>query len=352
MMSATAEVKIIDEKVFPDVEIEFVDAEYAKWQPENQVFQVTDGKYPRASVLYTDDTLNETGQRIMDDVITEIERTPDKRHAIITYKCVAEHCKDAYPKVTWAHYGATEGENEKFADCDVFWVIFDPRKPPHSIKHIGQTIYGHDDEPLDYNYDNERGEYVDERLEQIATSQAHNELIQAIGRARLVRRSGVKVIIVTGRDIPGVSGRSETMLFSWDDWRNAGNLDNLNATINNRVTLEQKAVEMLKNGVSQREVVRVTKLSQRQVKRVFEANVSSAAAATSIPSSKRSSVRHCDSVSIIEILKGKEMSTAEILSALEVTRPTLMRKLKKLVDDGVIVKVRHGVYRLKNRGRL
>ena len=352
MMSATAEVKIIDEKVLPDVDIEIVDADYAKWQDGNQVFQIKNGKYPRTSVLDTDKKLNKTGNKIMDAVIAEIERTPDKKHAIITYKCVADSYKHAYPQVTFAHYGATEGENEKFADCDVFWVIFDPRIPPHGIKLMAQMIYGHDDEPLDYTYDKETGIYADERLQNIAETQATAELIQAIGRARLVRRSDVKVVIMTGRDIPGVSGRSETMLFSWNDWTKSETLDNLPQTLAENQNAEQKAVELLQNGVSQREVVRVTKLSQRQVQRVFEANVSSAAAATSIPSSKRSSVRHCDSVSISEILKGKDMSTAEILSALEVTRPTLMRKLKKLVDDGVVVKVRHGVYRLKNRGRL
>ena len=265
LMSATAETEIIKDKVFPDRECEVVDTDYAKWESENSVFQVINGKYPRRTVM-ADGRLNATGDKILDRMLKEIDRTPERKHAVISFKSVTDSLNHAYPQVVFAHYGATEGENEKFAGCDTFWVLFDFRKPGYEIAQRAKMFYGKDAEPLDYHYNVETGKYVDKRLQYLSDSDSAAELIQAIGRARLVRRSGVRVVIFCGRDIPGVSGRDETELFDWKDWdKSPEGLDTLSETIAKRQGVNAKAVEMLTNGESHFKVVRETGLSRRDV---------------------------------------------------------------------------------------
>ena len=347
MMSATAEVKIIASKVFPDRYIEIIDAEPAKWEQGNQVFQIKSGKYPRASVLGPDGYLNATGEKLIEPALSEIERTSQKKHAIITHKKISEHYTHAYPQVTFAHYGAAEGENERFIDCDVFWILFDPRIPPHEVKRRAQMIFGRDRIPLDYEYDKEAGVYRDERVQRIAESYAVAELIQAIGRARLVRRSGVQVVIMTGREIPGISGRAETQLFDLNDWTEAGNLDNLEATLKNRQNAADKAIEMLQNGASQREAAREANLSRRQVSRISERLSDRGPAANSNSISKRATDQTLRN-QILELLASGEKTTKAITQAIEGKRTAIMDELKRLVDTGEIQKPRRGRYILAN----
>ena len=343
MMSATAEVKIIASKVFSDRLIEIIDTETAKWEGGNQVFQINSGKYPRASVLDAEGSLNKTGRNLMEVAISEIERSPHKRHAIITYKQIADHYNHAYPQVTFAHYGAAEGENEKFADCDVFWILFDPRIPPHEVKRRAQMIFGRDRIPLNYDYDKEAGVYKDERVQNIAESYAVAELIQAIGRARLVRRSGVQVVIMTGREIPGISGRAETQLFDLNDWKDAGILDNLSATVQNRQDAADKAEKLLQSGMSLRGTAKEANLPYRQVLCISQ-RLSDPAAAAKRASFSKWCTDQTFRNQILELLASGEKTTKELTQAIEGKRTAIMDELKRLVDAGEIEKPRRGVY--------
>ena len=233
MMSATAETEIIRDKVFPERDIQVIESEPAKWMDGTQVFQIVSGKYPRASVLDQDKNLKGFGLRAWEAMCAEIERTPDKTHAVITYKVLVDNLKLPAGTIT-AHYGAAEGENERYASAKVFWILFDPRLPPHEVKHRAKAIYGRDAEPLNYEYDDETRTYADARLQQIAEMHAINELIQAIGRARLVRRSGITVVIMTGRELLGISDRAENTLFDLEDLIIAEGLDYLKDRVHNR----------------------------------------------------------------------------------------------------------------------
>ena len=196
MMSATADTQTIVDKVLPGRQVEIVDANPTKWMGGNEVFQVRTGKYPRASVLNEQGELIGFGEKAWEWMKAQIERIPDQKHAVITYKSVVERYRDQLPEnVVLANYGAAEGENDRFKDCDVFWILFDPRVPPHEVERRAKMIFGRDEKPLDYTYLQEQGIYADERLQQVADHYAIEELTQAIGRARLVRRTGVK-----GRD--------------------------------------------------------------------------------------------------------------------------------------------------------
>ena len=247
MMSATADTQTIADKVLLDRQVEIVDANPTKWMSGNEVFQVRTGKYPRASVLNGQGELIGFGEKAWEWMKAQIERAPAQKHAVITYKSVVERYRDQLPEnVVLANYGAAEGENDRFKDCNVFWILFDPRVPPHEVERRAKMIFGRDEKPLDYTYLQDQGIYADERLQQVADHYAIEELTQAIGRARLVRRTGVKVVILCGRELPGISARSETMLFQPDDLTKAEILDNLASVISQREAEEKIVIKQVK----------------------------------------------------------------------------------------------------------
>ena len=359
MMSATAETETIANKIFDDQAVGLVDAKPAKWMEDNKVFQFKKGRYPRATVL-TDGQLNPRGQQILEYIMPYIK----SNHAVISYKCLESHFED---KCVFAHYGAAEGENERFLECDTFWVFFEPRLPDYEVRRRAKMIYGRDDEPLNYEYDKDTGRYLDERLQEIAESHATGELIQAIGRARLVRRTGVTVVIVTSRDIPGVSGRDQTLLFDWEDWQNSQDFSHLAQIIKEREVhergLEVQVIELHEKGLTQGEIATELHKGKKWVNQALKyAEVTDGifGFASSIeyyrqqnqkshPLENRTTPTAGEltlAEKVLEYLEGGRKKTGEIAEHLEVSKTHLNRAINDLLKTGEIVKLRHGVYGL------
>ena len=363
MMSATAETEIIRDKVFSDRDVQVIESEPAKWMPGTQVFQIVSGKYPRASVLDNENNLKGFGQRAWDAMIDEMERTPDKCHAVITYKCLAENTVPAGTII--AHYGAVEGENERYASADVFWVLFDPRLPPAEVVRRAKAIYGRDPKPLGYGYDDETGVYADSRLQDIADSHATGELIQAIGRARLVRREGVQVVIMTGRELPGISGRSETTLFDLEDLITAGGLSKLKDSVRQRLVqereLHQTVKTLIEDGASDRKVCGLLDIHPRLAKEI-RTEISPSRARTfremgmslSAPPAIKGPIvggAHVPN-SIIGLVGAGTATTKDIVSVLEqvhgIETEAGKKRLQRMVKSGELIRTGRGVYGLPN----
>ena len=365
MMSATAETEIIRDKVFPDRDVQVIESEPAKWMPGSQVFQIRTGKYPRASVLDNEGNLKDFGIRAWDAMIAEMERTTDKNHVLITYQCLED--KPLPVGTVVGHYGAVEGENDKYADADVFWILFDPRVPPYEVCMRAKTIYGRDDDELVYDYDSEVSAYTDPRLQAIADSHATGELIQAIGRARLVRREGVQVVIITGRELPGISGREETTLFDLDDLITAGGLSNLKAQVHHREVdekeLPQTVKTMIEDGASDRKICAILGIHARLAKEIRSTLPSRARARTfregmslSAPSTIRVLIAGGAHVpnSIIGLVGAGTDTTKDILSALQqehgIDTEAGKKRLQRMVRSGELIRSGRGRYALPDAG--
>lgn len=359
MMSATVETETITNKIFADRSVEAVDAKPARWKADNKVFQFKKGRYPRATVL-TDGQLNPRGQQILGYIMPYIK----PNHAVISYKCLESHFED---KCVFAHFGAAEGENERFLECDTVWVIFDPRLPDYEVRRRAKMIYGRDDEPLNYEYDSATGRYLDERLQAIAESHTTGELIQAIGRARLVRREGVTVVIVTSRDIPGVSGRDQTLLFDWEDWQSAQDFSHLVQIIKEREAhereLEAQVIKLYKDGLTQGEIATELHKGKKWVNQVLKsAEVTDGTFGfasyreyyrqqnqKSHPPETQATTASGDltiAEKVLEYLEGGPAKTGVIAEHLEVSKTHLNRAINDLLKTGEIVWLRHGVYGL------
>ena len=325
MMSATAETSIIRDKIFADKNVKVIDPGYTQWAEGNAVYQVKSGKYPRKSVLSADGELVGFGRKALDALIAEASERDDESFTLITYKSVEDNYADELPaNVQVAHYGAIEGENERFQDTDSFWIMFDPRLPPYEVIRRAQMFFGKDEKPLCYEYDEDSAIYTDPRLKLISDRASEGELIQAIGRARLVRRTGVEVVIMCGRDIPGISARRETVLFDLSDLATAGSIANLSNTVS--ATREQEAdslpiaSKMIRDGHTHQEVQDQLGLSRREIDAIREelgmpSGAEKKAAAVNVREQARE-------------MREKGFSIRKIATQLNVSTATIKRYLK------------------------
>ena len=356
MMSATAEKAIIRDKVFPDREVQVIDSEPAKWMHGTQVFQIRTGRYPRASVLDNENNLKGFGIHAWEATIAEIERTPDKTHAVITYQVIVDNLELPAGTIS-AHYGAAEGENERYATAVVFWILFDPRLPPHEVERRARAIYGRDAEPLDYDYDDETRTYSDRRLQEIADQHAVGELIQVVGRARLVRRKDITVVIMTGRELPGISGRAETTLFDLEDLITAEGLENLKNRVHERAVqeteLKETILRLIESGASDNNIcqtlsihhIRLAQIKAEHLPGLDETRMSQSSQPTI-----RAPIVGCEDVtnSIKELISSGITSSKEISDTLSITAAAARQRLTRMVKSGELIRTGRGRYALPN----
>ena len=250
-MSATLDLDLF-KRAFPEAHTE--DIPPTAFVNGTKVYQLRTNRNPRATVYLVEDAevvgLSSTGENYWQRMIHEIARTPATQHAIITYKLLFEWKQNEETSdlseldniTATAHYGNLVGLDTDFQDADTLWILFAPEIPHHEIQWRAKLFFGDDTEPLNYDRD-ENGVYRDKRLQKVWENAVIAELIQAIGRARLVRKART-VIILTSHFIPGITDRNETRLFDEADWEIAGSIEGLDTAITNREAAEQRAAAL------------------------------------------------------------------------------------------------------------
>ena len=251
-MSATLDLDLF-KRAFPEAQTE--NAPPTAFLNGAKLYQLRTNRNPRTTVYNTVNGevvgLSDTGENYYQRMIDEIARTPDTQHAIITYKDVlnwkrneeASDLTELHNITATAHYGNLVGLDTDFQDADTLWVLFAPEIPDYEITWRAKMLFGDDTEPLNYERDPETSTYRDKRLQKIWENAVIGELVQAIGRARLVRKART-VIILTSHHIPGITDRTETKLFDEADWEIAGGLDGLDNAIAKREEYEARAAAL------------------------------------------------------------------------------------------------------------
>ena len=251
-----------------------------------KIYQLRTNRNPRATVYqFADGTptgLNAAGEEYWQMMIDEINHTPDTQHAIITYKQVLEWKANAEASdlseldniTATAHYGNLVGLDTDFKKADVLWVLFTPdiphgeKIPNNVVTWWAKVFFGNDPDPLNYEFDNETGQYKDKRLQKVWENFVIGELIQASGRGRPVRKP-IIVVILSSHFIPGITDRAETKLFDEADWEIAGGLDGLDDAIAKREEFEKRAAALTaENTIADFQEVRGC--SKRHARRLWE----------------------------------------------------------------------------------
>ena len=120
--------------------------------------------------------------------------------------------------------------------------------PPYETEHRYQLLYGDRETPPDFTRNDTTGEYHEKDVQAIYEAGVKSELIQATGRAGLVKNPSI-VILWSSHDLPSVSHRDQTIHWDHVDWAAAdNNLDTLREVIAQREAQETAEAEAIASG--------------------------------------------------------------------------------------------------------
>ena len=326
-------------KMFPDEEIKFTRLEPSAWAANNRVFQMRSGPPPRQTVLNYErnwDSMgpSKLGERFFLAIRNEIEKDPKTTHAIITYKGIHKHLSDLAEKENVCfikHFKDTFQSESIFETPQVLWVVGSPHSPQLAIWRRTQMLFGNDDKPLYYEKKIEPHYYRDERMQDVYQQSAAGQLTEIIGRIGLSRWTDKTVILLTSISLPGITDRPETHLFDWVDFQIAGGLDKLPEVVATRERFETDFANLTGESKME-EVERLLECSPRTASRVLN----------KIRGGNRISVRE----QILFLLGTGEKKTSLLVEAIGSSAQTISNELRKLLDEGAVVRVSWGLYKL------
>ena len=328
-------------KAFPDQEIEMSRAEPIAWNPGNRVFQIRTGPFPRQKILgYNSNAdvigMSKIGQRFFAGIRTEIEKDPNVKHAIITYKSVATRLDDIAKKENVSFvtdFQNVKGLSAAFRKTQVVWIVGTPAIQRSLVWRHAQILFGDDEEPLSYEEETENCYYKDDRIQDVYEQGSVRELTRLLLRTGVNRWPDKKIVLISSLALPDITDRPETLLFDWEDFEIAGGLDTLPEVIATRERFEA-ARDNLTAESSREEVERILGCSSRQANRVLRGFRGGAP------------LRVPFRLQILSLLADGEKRTAELVASIEGHPKAVKNELKRLVDAGEIVRVRWGIYAL------
>ena len=283
-------------------DVGFIDADDTEWHPEAKVYQLRTNRNPRSTLStaekikgtdgkerwhYTE--FSTTGQQTYDAILESAKANPHRRHALISFKWVIDTHADALQEVNiiTGHFGGLVGLDQHFGrDTNtpiVLHILGAPEVPPHETERRYKLLYGDRETPPDFTRDELTGEYRDKDMQTVYEAGVKSELMQAIGRAGLVKNPST-VVLWTSHELQSVSHREQTQHFDEVDWANAeGNLNALPGVIAQRAaqeTIEDEAIEngdvqavMETKGVSKSQAYELTKDTRSQLNADRDAQV-------------------------------------------------------------------------------
>lgn len=329
-------------RIFPEEELEVVRIEPTAWLPGNRVYQVrTDSKTLNEALNPNsppeDRRFSKIGERYYWGIRTEIERDLSINHAIFSNLNIVKKLSDISEMSNVCSIGSFKSflSVEINLDAvDVLWLVGTPRFRQRDIWQQAQMLYGNDEKPINYGEEIWSEQYNDERIQEIFDESVSGLLSQVVGKLCMNRNSGKTVVLLNNFDLPDITDRPETLLFDWEDFEIAGGLDKLEETIRTRERFEAERAN-LNADTPRKEVERVLGCSSRQANRVLNK-----LRGGNIP---RVSYRE----QILFLLSStRERTTASLVAAIDSSPQAIGNELKRLLDEGKIVRVRRGVYAL------
>ncbi len=328
-------------RTFPDERIEVHRTEPSTWMPGSNVFQLRTGLYPQKAILDYNGNLDfvgmsKTGQRFFNGILTEIEKDPNIKHAIITYKSTASLLRNFAKKENVCivtNFFNTKEFSPTIKEADVVWIIGTPQPEHNIIWGRSQILFGNDKEPLSYDEDIDSGCYKDARVQSVFEQSAIPLLRKVFQRVKLNRFPNKKIVLISSLKLPQITDRVETLLFDWEDFEIAGGLEKLPDVIAVREQYETESANLTRES-RREEVERILGCSSRQANRVLQKL--RGGAPLRIPFRQQ----------ILSLLSDGEKRTAEFIEAIEGHPKAIKNELGRLVDTGAIAKVRWGVYTL------
>ena len=128
-------------------------------------------------------------------------------------------------------------DSKPLRKSNILWIARFPQIIPQHIWLRAQQLYGHEKKLLYYETDDD-GRFLDERVQYVYENEAIYMILESVRALKYTQRSNKKIVILTSLSIPGITDRTETKLFDWEDYEIAGGLENLSDVIVTRERYE------------------------------------------------------------------------------------------------------------------
>lgn len=327
---------------FPNETIKTTHIKTTEWCSSHRVFQLRSGCTAFQSLIEYDTNIDmirptNTGRQFIYSIRSEIDRDIRKKHAIFTYDRLIDWLYDISEKEnvcfvrSFAETLTTKDEH--INQADVIWIIGIPIFGQGNLWKKAQLLYGNDTEPLSYTIDLDTVSYKDKRVQYLFEQHVISFYTHVLDHAKLTQQTNKTILIGTSFYIPDITDRPETLLFDWEDLDVAGGLHKLAEAIQIRKHYEEESKNITAE-ISRNEVERILGCSPRQANRILNklrgGNIS------------RVTFRE----QILSLLADGEKRTAEIVDAIDGHPKAINSELTRLVTSGVILKPRHGIYKL------
>ena len=346
LMSATID-ETQSRRTFDNKAVVFNQVPDTEWLKGNKCYQLSTANLPKASLLQRSDdgkyfALSKLGEFYVGKLRSLIENT-DKKVCIITTKDtknLIEEDFETLPNLTGIiNYGATMGLDQISEQTDIFVLlgIYEPNRK--IIKRDAKIFFGEDEEVIKAEYDerDEDGNYLDHRVQNIYSNLVKEEMVQAAGRARLNRKKGKTLIILSAHYLPVYTEKAQ--LFNSWIWNYCTNFEQLEGIIKETEKWEteekeekKKAINDLENGtVTMKEMKeKHQNLSGEELKRIAKANP------------KKTTEQKL--LEVYQLEPERIFTTKELNELVKTSKLSLFNK--KLIEKGKIRKVSHGKYQL------
>ena len=329
-------------RAFPNEEIRMGRTEPVKWGAGNRVFQIRTGIYPQRTIFdYNGNRdvigLSETGLRIFGGIRAEVEKDPSVKHAIITYESITARLDDIAQKKNVCFvtdFAGVSGQYTTFGEAQVVWIVGTPHWPPDFVWCRAQILFGNDERPLLYEEEMATRRYKDERIQSVYEHRITRVLTRTVLQAGLSSSTDKKIVLISSLPLPNITDSPETLLFDWEDFEVAGELDKLPEVVATREHFETERDNLTAES-SREEVERVLGCSSRQANRLLQ----------KLRGGKPLRVPFREQI-LSTLASGGEKRTAELVATIEGHPKAIKNELSRLVEIGEIVRVRWGVYAL------
>ncbi len=333
-------------RIFPNENMDVIHVEPTAWKQGNKIFQIrTSSKSKCDTQNYNSYTnrmeLTKIGERYLIGIRAEIEKDENIKHAIITNISIANKLQDliAKPNVCFANFKTFLYNNTNYNDINletaqVLWIIGTPRWQIDFVLQHARLLFRNHEKPLNYDEEIWADHYKDERIQETHHQKIVGLLTHIVGRAGLNRSNGKTIMLLSNYELPDITDRPETRLFDWEDFEIAGGLDKLEDAIRIREQFEAER-DKLNADSNRKEVERVLGCSSRQANRVL--NKLRGGNIPRVPFREQ----------ILFLLSsGREKTTASLVAAIDSSPQAIGNELKRLLDEGKIIRLRRGVYTL------
>ncbi len=306
----------------PTGKMDTPDMEPLTCHPGNQIFQIRDG-YNRYHSFFDYNAgkyfaKTQIAKTFLDAIETEVARNTRIKHAMLT---------------PLSSFKRNRNWDTPIQDADVFWIVGIPECgfPPLWLR--AHLLFGADETPICYEHD-DSGYFVDKRLQTLYEFMVTNIITKHIQNFQ-IHLPNKKVVILTALPIPGVTDRSETLLFDWADYEIAGNLNDLAETIRIREYFEAERNALTRTS-KREDVERILGCSSRQANRVLMELRDGAPLRVPLRNQ------------ILISLTDGEKKTADLIKHVDGHPKSIINELIRLVKRKEIIRVRRGVYAKKD----